>query len=39
LSKKAFKRAVGSLLKQGKISIDAAGFVVVLPRNADVEPD
>lgn len=32
LSKKAFKRAVGSLLKRGKIGIDAAGFVVMRPR-------
>jgi predicted RNA-binding protein (virulence factor B family) len=31
LSKKAFKRAVGSLLKRGKIRIDSGGFVVVLP--------
>jgi predicted RNA-binding protein (virulence factor B family) len=29
LSKKAFKRAVGTLLKQRKVQIDAAGFVVV----------
>lgn len=33
LSKKAFKRAVGSLLKQRKISMDAAGFVVVARRD------
>jgi uncharacterized protein len=39
LSKKAFKRAVGSLLKQRKISIDAAGFVVVAPRGGGAEPD
>lgn len=32
LSKKAFKRAVGSLLKQGAIRIDASGHVVVLPK-------
>jgi predicted RNA-binding protein (virulence factor B family) len=32
LSKKAFKRAVGHLLKQRKIEIDAAGFVVVRGR-------
>jgi len=32
LSKKAFKRAIGSLLKQNKITIEASGFVVVLPR-------
>jgi predicted RNA-binding protein (virulence factor B family) len=31
LSKKAFKRAVGSLLKRGKIRIDGAGFLVLLP--------
>jgi uncharacterized protein len=29
LSKKAFKRAVGGLLKQGKVSIDNQGFVTV----------
>jgi predicted RNA-binding protein (virulence factor B family) len=39
LSKKAFKRAVGSLLKQGKISIDAAGFVVVQSREDGDEAD
>jgi predicted RNA-binding protein (virulence factor B family) len=32
LSKKAFKRAVGSLLKQRKIDIDEDGFVVVQKR-------
>lgn len=32
LSKKAFKRAVGSLLKQRKVDIDASGFVVVTDR-------
>lgn len=32
LSKKAFKRAVGGLLKERKIQIDDAGFVVVLAR-------
>lgn len=39
LSKKAFKRAVGSLLKQRRISIDDAGFVVVLPRDGGAAPD
>jgi uncharacterized protein len=39
LSKKAFKRAVGSLLKQRKISIDAAGFVVVLPQDGSAGSD
>jgi predicted RNA-binding protein (virulence factor B family) len=34
LSKKAFKRAVGSLLKQRQISIDSGGFVVVLRRDS-----
>jgi predicted RNA-binding protein (virulence factor B family) len=37
LSKKAFKRAVGSLLKQRKIDIDAAGFVVVPGRKGGSE--
>ncbi len=32
LSKKAFRRAVGGLLKERKIQIDDAGFVVVLAR-------
>jgi predicted RNA-binding protein (virulence factor B family) len=32
LSKKAFKRAVGSLLKRRVVRIDEAGFVVVLPK-------
>lgn len=32
LSKKAFKRAIGTLLKQGNVSIDAAGFVVLSTR-------
>jgi len=32
LSKKAFKRAVGGLLKERKIQIDDAGFVVVIAR-------
>jgi len=32
LSKKAFKRAIGSLLKRRAIRIDEAGFVVVLPK-------
>lgn len=31
LSKKAFKRAVGSLLKRGIVEIDRDGFVAVLP--------
>ncbi len=34
LSKKAFKRAVGRLLKQGAITIDSDGFVVIAPRAA-----
>ncbi|AKT41775.1 S1 RNA-binding domain-containing protein [Chondromyces crocatus] len=32
LSKKAFKRAVGRLLKQGDVTLDAEGFVVVTQR-------
>lgn len=36
-SKKAFKRAVGHLLKQRKIEIDSAGFVVVLGRRERAE--
>jgi uncharacterized protein len=32
LSKKAFKRAIGSLLKRRAVRIDEAGFVVVLPK-------
>ena len=32
LSKKAFKRAVGHLLKQRAVTIDAAGFVIPIPR-------
>jgi predicted RNA-binding protein (virulence factor B family) len=32
LSKKAFKRALGTLLKRRVIRIDEAGFVVVLPK-------
>lgn len=32
LSKKAFKRALGALLKRRLIRIDEAGFVVVLPK-------
>jgi predicted RNA-binding protein (virulence factor B family) len=31
LSKKAFKRAVGRLLAEGSVSIDAQGFLVVAP--------
>jgi predicted RNA-binding protein (virulence factor B family) len=31
LSKKAFKRAVGSLLKRGQVDVDPDGFVRVLP--------
>ncbi|MEY2934698.1 MAG: hypothetical protein RL033_5447 [Pseudomonadota bacterium] len=32
LSKKAFKRALGTLLKRGAVRIDEAGWVVVLPK-------
>jgi len=32
LSKKAFKRAVGTLFRQGRVSIDEGGFVVPTPR-------
>jgi predicted RNA-binding protein (virulence factor B family) len=32
LSKKAFKRAIGHLLKQGAVTIDARGFVVPAPK-------
>jgi predicted RNA-binding protein (virulence factor B family) len=32
LSKKAFKRALGTLLERRVIRIDEAGFVVVLPK-------
>jgi predicted RNA-binding protein (virulence factor B family) len=33
MSKKAFKRAVGRLLKQGAVSLDAKGCVLVLEKN------
>jgi hypothetical protein len=32
LSKKAFKRAVGSLFRQGRVTIDEDGFVALAPR-------
>jgi predicted RNA-binding protein (virulence factor B family) len=32
LSKKAFKRAIGTLLRRQAVRIDEAGFVVVLPK-------
>ncbi len=32
LSKKAFKRAVGRLLKEGAVAFDAAGFLVAARR-------
>ena len=35
MSKKAFKRAAGGLLKRGQIAVDAAGFFVVRGRKGD----